>query len=145
MAGWQRQPALARAVNAMMRALGGATVTLRIPAATDGGTQRELGIAAAAYQEAEVAPVLVREVAKSKSKAADEGVRATQAQEIEVLISSSGLDMLMPAFGVTDGTGFLRMAKQIVYAGIVFSVTEVSADRFAGVEYMYRVTAVSTQ
>ena len=144
MAGWQRQPALARAVNAMMRAMGGASVKLRIPASADGGTPRELGIAAATYQEAELAPVIVRETQKPKSKAADRSVRATQA-EIEVLISSSGLDSLMPAFGASDATIFLQMAKQIVYGDLVFAVTSVSAERFAGVAYMYRVTAVSTQ
>ncbi|MGZ4816873.1 MAG: hypothetical protein ACXVZV_15775 [Terriglobales bacterium] len=144
MAGWQRQPALVRAVNAMMCALGGASVKLRIPAASDEGTQRELGIAPPVYREAELAPVMVRE-SESKSKVADRSVRTAQATQIEVLISSSALDALMPAFGVNDGASFLRLVRQIVYGSLVFAVTQVSEERFAGVTYLYRITAVSTQ
>ncbi len=141
MAGWQRQPALVRAVNSMMRALGGATISLRFPAASDGGTQRELGITAATLQEAELGPVVVRESAES----ADKRVRGTQPRQIEALISSSTLDARLPAFGMNDGLSFLRHAQQLVYGGLVFTVTSVSAERFAGVTYMYRVAAVSNQ
>ena len=139
MAAWQRQPALVRAVNAMMRALGGAPVKLRIAAASDAGTQRELGIAAAAYEETELAPVLVRTVT------ADKNVRPTATTQIEVLVASSAVEALIPAFGATDGESFLEMVRQIVYGDLVFAVTQVSAERFAGVAYMYRVTAVSTR
>lgn len=132
MAGAGSQPALARAVNAMMRAMGGAAVKLRMPAATTSGTQRELGIVGSSYQEAEITPVIVRTPA-SKG----------ETEQIEVLISSSALDALMPEFGATDGWSFLRMTQQIVYADRVFAVTGVSAERFAGVAYLYRVTATS--
>lgn len=138
MAGERRQPALARAANAMMRALGSSAVKLRIPVASTGGTQRELGLAPSLLQEAEVAPVIVRET----TAAADKNVRPTQ---IEVLISSSTLDGVMPAFGATDGRTFLEGVQQVVYAGQVFEVTEVSEDRFAGVAYMYHVTAVAAE
>ncbi len=134
----RRQPALARAANAMMRALGGSAIKLRIPVASTGGTQRELGIAPAVFQEAEVAPVIVRETITSANKK----VGATEA-EIEVLISSTTLDGVMPGFGATDGRAFLNGAEQVVYAGQVFVITEVSEDRFAGVAYMYHVTAVA--
>jgi hypothetical protein len=141
MAGWQRQPALVRAVNAMMRALGGGSVTLRLPAGADGGMQRELGIIAPVYQEIELAPVIVRETRSQDPKATERSVRASQASEIEVLISSSALDALIPAFGVADGSSFLELVRQVVYGDVVFAVTQVSAERFAGVAYMYRITA----
>jgi hypothetical protein len=133
----RRQPALARAANAMMRALGGAAVKLRIPVASTGGTRRELGIAPPMYQEIELAPVIVRETT------ADKNVRPTETfvVQIEVLISSSALDNVMPGFGATDGRSFLNSVQQIVYGELVFAVTEVSEDRFAGVAYMYHVTA----
>ena len=51
---------------------------------------------------------------------------------------------LLPAFGMSDGSGFLRQAQQFVYEGMVFTVTDVSEERFAGVAYMYRVAAVSS-
>ena len=114
----------------MMRALGGSTITLRLPAASDGGTRRELGITTATLQEVELGPVVVREITGS---------------EIEALISPSTIDAMLPAFGMSDGLSFLRQAQQIVYDGLVFAVTGLSAERFAGVTYMYRVGAVSTQ
>jgi len=135
MAGERRQPALARAANAMMRALGGASVKLRIPVASTAGTQRELGIAASVYQEVQLGPVIVRETA------ADKTVHSSQ---IEVLISSSTLDSVMPAFGETDARTFLQQVEQVVYAGRVFRVTDLSEDRFAGVAYLYHLTAVAS-
>ena len=133
MAAERRQPALARAANAMMRALGGASVKLRLPVACSGGIQRELGIARSVLQEAEVAPVIVRAVG-------NKDIRPTQ---IEVLISSTVLDGVLPGFGATEGRAFLNGVQQVVYAGQVFAVTEMSEDRFAGVAYMYHVMAVA--
>jgi len=116
-------------------------VKLRIPVASTGGTQRELGIDPAVCQEIEVAPVIVRDTAAM----ADKNARPTQTTvaQIEVLISSSVLDIVMPGFGATDGQSFLDGVQQIVYADRVFAVTEVSEDRFAGVAYMYHLTAVA--
>ena len=128
----RRQPALARAVNAMMRALGGASVKLRMPVASTSGVQRELGIAASAYQEVQLAPVIVRNLKERDGR-----------RQIEVLISSSVLDTLTPAVGAADGWGFLRQVEQIVNADLVFAVTDVSADQFAGVAYLYHLTAVA--
>jgi hypothetical protein len=133
MAEGRRQPALARAVNSMMRALGGACVTLRTPVASSDGLNRELGITASLYQDAQVAPVIVRDVAEKDGR-----------QQIEVLISSAALDALMPAVGVADKWEFLRSVEQVVYAQRTFAVTDVSADRFAGVAYLFHVTAVAS-
>ena len=139
MAGGRRQPALVRAVNAMMQALGGASVRLRIPVASASGIQRELGIVASAYQEVQVAPVVVR--AAEETADARRNAHITQ---IEVLISPTALDAITPAVGVADGSTFLRNVEQIVYGERVFSVTDVSADRFAGVAYLYHVMAVAS-
>jgi hypothetical protein len=133
MAGGQRQPALARAVNSMMRALGGACVTLRTPLASPDGVNRELGIAASLYQEMQVAPVIVRKLNEKDGR-----------QQIEVLISASVIDGITPAVGIADKLSFLRSVEQVVFAGETFAVTDVSADRFAGVAYLFHVTAVTS-
>jgi len=125
----------------MMRALGGASVRLRTPVASASGVARELGIDTSAYQETQLGPVIVREVTAAATSA-DKNVRPTQASQIEVLISSSVLDALTPAVGQSDGLSFLQQVEQIVYEDLVFAVTAVSADRFAGVAYLYHVTAV---
>jgi len=117
----------------MMRALGSAAVRLRVPVATGDGVLRELGIAASAYQEVHLAPVVVRDLREVDGREA-----------IEVLISPATLDSVTPAIGIRNGWTFLRGAEQVVYAERVFAVTDVSADRFAGVAYMYHITAVAS-
>ena len=133
MAGTGRQPALARAVNAMMRALGGACVTLRTPLASPDGVNRELGITASLDQDVQVSPVIVRELAEKDGR-----------QQIEVLISANALDDVTPAVGMADKLSFLRSVEQVAFGGATFAVTDVSADRFAGVAYLFHVTAVSS-
>jgi hypothetical protein len=123
-----RQAVLVRAVDAMTRAMGGATVKLHVPAALS-GTARELGMEPALMQELELSPVLI--------KAAQ---TANQGAAIQVLISSSVLERIASG---SDGATFLRGVRQIVYGEAVFVVADVATERFAGVEYLYRVTAVS--
>jgi len=140
MAGERRSPALVRAVNALMRSLGGASVKLRVPVATADGLQRELGVAASAYAEVQVAPVMVRHFQSLESAAKEVDGR----EEIEIQISPSALDAVTPSVGIADGWTFLRTVQQVVYAERVYAVTDVSADRFAGVAYMYHMTAVAS-
>jgi len=126
----QRQSALVRAVNGMMRALGGTTVKLRFPNGGAAGTERELGIAAAVCQEVELGPVVLRNVASKDGR-----------EVVQMLVSASALDLLIPAMGATSGRDFLKQVQSIVYAERVFVVTEVSAESFGGLEYMFRVSA----
>jgi len=130
MDGKHRQPAMARAVNAMMRALGGATVSLRIPASGIEGLERELGITATTYQEFELSPVVFRNA----------GIKDGR-EQVEVLVSSIALDALVPACGVPNGMDLLNKVQAIVSGERVFVVTGISVERFAGVEYMYRLAA----
>jgi hypothetical protein len=124
-----RQAVLVRAVNAMVRAMGGAAITLRIPMASP-GTSRELGLETALVQEVELSPVVVRH-RKQTGKS----------QDVEAVISSSVVESALATYGQTDATAFLRSAEQMTFAGEVFVVTGVKAERFAGVEYLYRLSA----
>jgi len=127
----QRQNAMIRAANALTRAVGGAAVTLRVVTSAAEGYERELGLNPAACQELELSPVVLR----------DKGVSDRRAQ-VEMLVSVHALDALMPTCGVADALEFLKRVRALVSGGRVFTVTEVSAQRFAGVEYLYRVKAV---
>lgn len=128
---WQRQTALVRAVNGMMRALGGTWVKLRLPGGGAPGEERELGMTPAVYQEVELGPVVVRAVPSRDGR-----------ERVQALISANALDLLMPAFGETKGRKFLEQVSAIVYGNGVFQVTAVSAEKFGGLEYLYRVDAV---
>lgn len=131
MDGKQRQPAVARAANAMIKALGGATVRLRIASAAADGLESELGITATTCQEIEVSPVVVRNLDAKNGR-----------EQIEVLMSSNTLDLMIPASGIANGMEFLNKVQAILCDERIYIVTRVSAERFAGVEYMYRLKAL---
>jgi hypothetical protein len=126
-----RQSALVRAVNAMIRAMGGASMKLRIAAAST-GSGRELGVEAPLVQELQISPVIVRSLSRSGNE-----------RTVEVVISSSVLEGILLAYGSTDGAAFLRSAEQVLYGEDVFAITDVKVERFAGVEYLYRIRAAS--
>jgi hypothetical protein len=125
-----RQTVLARAVNAMVRAMGGGSVQLRIPAAVP-GVERELGITAQLSEEVEVGPVVIRELGPKEGRA-----------QLQVLISTGVLQPLLEARGGVSGLALLKLVNSLVYGGRVFVVTEVSAETFGGLEYMWRMTAL---
>lgn len=126
----QKQTALIRAVNGMMRAMGGTTVKLRVANGTAAGTERELGMTGPAYQEVELGPVVVRNLARKDS-----------VRTIQVLVSASALDQLMPAMGATSGRQFLEKVSAIVVGEDVFQMMSVDTESFGGLEYMFRVNA----
>ena len=126
-----RQTVLVRAMNTMVRALGGGPVTLRVPSGAVAGLERELGITAPALEDLEVGPVVVRKLVEKAGRA-----------RVEVIVSTSSLAPLLAARGEDSAYLLLKSAESLMYEGRVFRVTEVGAESFGGVEYMYRMTAV---
>jgi hypothetical protein len=125
-----RQTMLARAVNAMVRAMGGDSVKLRMPVATT-GLERELGMTAQLAEEIEVGPAVIREL----------GLKDGRAQ-VQVLISANSMQPLMDARGEVSGLAMLKRVESLLYGDRVFRVTGVSAETFAGMEYLWRLEGV---
>ena len=130
MATWERQPAIVRATNALIRTLGGTSVRLRVSGGTSAGTERELGITSAAYEELEVCPVVLRRMQSEDTR-----------DRIEVVISAGTLEKLTNGSGAGAALEFLKLVVAVVYGDDVFQITNVSAETFGGLEYMYRVRA----
>ncbi len=125
-----RQTMLARAVNAMVRAMGGGSVKLRIPTAT-GGLERELGMTAQLAEEIAVGPVVVREFSLKDGRA-----------QVQLLISASSMQAVMDARGEVSGLAMLKSVESLVYCEREFRVTGVTAETFVGMEYLWRIEAV---
>lgn len=125
-----RQTVLARAVNAMVRAMGGGSVKFRLPITTS-GIERELGLSAQLAEEVEIGPVVVREI----------GLKDGRAQ-VQMLISANSLQPVMDARGEVSGLRMLRSADSVTYGERVFRVTDVNAESFGGMEYMWRITGI---
>lgn len=125
-----RQSVLVRAVNAMVRALGGGWVKLRVPSAAVAGLERELGITPPALDEIEIGPVVVRQLDSREGRA-----------QVQVIVAASSLEGVLAARGEVSAYSLLKVAESLIYQERVFRVTEVSAESFGGMEYMYRLTA----
>lgn len=123
-----------RAAEAMFAALGGTTVTLLFPAAgLPGDAASQLGMVDPGVVQADIAPVIVRELPTENA-----GPR----RRIEMMLGRSALADLMSQRGVASGEVLLQTALGVLWQGEVFHIEGFVIERFAGVEYLYRVTGV---
>ncbi len=117
---------LARAAEAMLRALGGQTVTVLFPIAADAN---ELGLGATAAEEVPFAPVVVR------SLPPDDAGRARR----ELLFSATALAARTDGI---SGEALLQSALGVRHHGRLLRIARVTPEFFAGSPYLYRVVAI---
>jgi len=126
--------ALGRAANALLRALGGDTVSLLLPAtamASDAAGQ--LGLVDPGVQEVFVSPVVTRALVTGNL-----GPR----RRIEFTLPASVIVDQLPALGMGTAEDLFNAALGLGYAGDVFHIEKVVPENFAGTAYFYVVTAV---
>ena len=126
--------ALGRAANALLRALGGDTVSLLLPAtamASDAAGQ--LGLVDPGVQEVAISPVLARELTTGNL-----GPR----RRVEFTLPASVIADLLPGLGMGSGDDLFRALIGLNYGGSVFHVETVMPESFAGTLCFYVVTAV---
>ncbi len=123
-----------RAAEAMLEALGGTQATLLFPAAgLPGDAGSQLGMVDPGVVQAPIAPVIVRELATDNS-----GPR----RRIELVMGRSALNEVMNQRNVVSGETLLQTALGVLWRGEVFHIEGFAIERFAGVEYLYRVMGV---
>ena len=122
-----RGPAIARAAEAMLRALGGTDVTFRFPVSAAAEQQaRQLGLDAPVTQDISISPVVVR--------ASGDGV--------ELLIAPSSIAPYMQDRGYS-AEQFFSSIFLVLHGGREYRVKSFQADHFAGSAYLYRITVVT--
>ncbi len=122
--------ALARAAEAMLRALGGGEVLLRCPTAPAADeTNRELGLEAPVSDDFAVSPVLVRVA------------RISDPQSFEFLFAPASLTSYLADRRQTAEEFFSSLIG-VLHQGRLLHVESMTTDTFAGAAYLYRVTAV---
>jgi len=121
--------AMARAAEAMLRALGGVEVQLRIPCLTSGDDPR-LGLANCTTEDLAFAPVVARPIARDDRRAEYEFLFPATAvsRQVEDRQSASVEQLFTNALGV-------------VFDGKLLRVTQFQTDSHAGVPFLFRVTA----
>lgn len=127
-----RTAALARAAEAMLRALGGGDVVIRCPVAPAGNAANaELGIEGPVTVDLTVTPAVAR---SSVARASDPGLR------LEFLFAPASLARYLADRG-ESAEDFFTGALGIVYGHKLLHVESMTADSFAGTPYLYRVVA----
>jgi hypothetical protein len=127
--------AAVRAAEAMLQTLGGTEVVLLFASAgLPGDPAGELGLVDPGVEQVAIAPVIVKELTTENS-----GPR----RRIELMAGRSSLAEQVSQRNVSCGEVLFETALGVVYQGQVFHIEGFVVERFAGVAYLYRVSAVA--
>ncbi len=125
---------LVRAADALLRALGGDTVSLVLPAtATASDAAGQLGLVDPGVHEISVSPVVTRELVTGNL-----GPR----RRIEFTLPASVIVDQLSALGMGTAEDLFGNALGLNYGGDMFHIEKVVPENFAGTVYLYVVTAV---
>jgi hypothetical protein len=126
--------AVVRAADAMLRAIGGDTITLAFALVTlANDPSAQLGLADPGVQEVPLSPVVVRSLPSPNS-----GPR----RRLEFLVSSTAVDAAVVSQNAASSEALFDSALGLNYDGDLFHIESVISEYFAGTKYMYKVTAV---
>jgi len=123
-----------RAAEAMLRTLGGESITLLLPAmGMPSDAAAQLGLVDPGVEEVSVSPVVMRDLATENN-----GPR----RRMEFLLPGSAVAALLAGRNVDSARDFFDGVLGLVHDGELFHVEGVTGERFAGTTYLYRVVAV---
>ena len=123
--------AVKRFADAMLRSLGGAQVTLRVPDASRGDTGDQLGLTAPQGRDLPVSPALIKSL-----EPAPDGKR-----RFEVVISTTSLLRVAKDFGISDVPAWLLTLQGVLLNDHLLRISEITVDRFCGTDCLYHLTA----
>lgn len=122
----------ARAADALLRALGGRTVMLRMPApAVAGDLTEQLGIATPAFQDLLLAPVVYRSVRAS--------VAEGKAAKWELLVSATVVEKLVGSLAYASASVLFAEAYGVLCDGDLLEVESATSAQAFGQPYVYRL------
>jgi hypothetical protein len=126
--------AVLRAADAMLRALGGAEISILLPAVNIADdTSAQLGIADPGVEQVPLSPVVARSLPTENN-----GPR----RRLEFLIPASPTAIAATERSIASGQALLDGCLGVLYQGDLFHVEGVTTEYFAGTAYLYRVVAV---
>jgi hypothetical protein len=126
--------ALVRAADALLKALGGDTVSLVLPAtATASDAAGQLGLVDPGVQEVLISPVVTRALVTGNL-----GPR----RRIEFTLPASAIADQLPGLGMGTAEELFGVVLALNYGGDLFHIETVVPENFAGTAYFYVVTAV---
>jgi hypothetical protein len=120
-----------RAADAMVRALGGTQITLRIADASAGDTNSQIGLTPPMSEDLQISPALVRTIAPA----------ANGSKRIEVTLSAKAVKPIADQYGVDDIPTWLLTAEGILFRGKLMHIDTVVSDYLGGMDYLYHIMA----
>ncbi len=123
-----------RAADALLRAMGGESVTLVLPAtamSTDAAGQ--LGLVDPGVQEVLISPVVSREL-----PAGNLGPR----RRVEFMLPASAIANQLPGLGMASGEDLFNAVIGLTYNGEMFHIEKVTPESFGGTVCFYVVIGV---
>lgn len=126
--------AVLRAANALLKALGGETINLLVPAtAMAGDAAGQLGLVDPGVQEVVIPGVVLRELTTGTL-----GPR----RRVEFTIAASAVSDQLPSLGMGSAEDLFNAVLGVNYAGDLFHIESVVPESFSGTVCFYVVTAV---
>ena len=126
---YARAHAVARAAEAMLRALGGGPVTLRVPAMLDVG-DTGLGLAVPVLEDVELTPAVVRTLAADAQ---------TGRGRHEITFSAKSVLEQADLRAAESAEALFDAALGVVLRDRLMRIERVEAESLGDVEYLYRV------
>ena len=123
--------AATRVADAMLRAVGGRTVMLRMPAPAAADVTEQLGIATPAFQDVPLAPVAYR---KARARVAD-----GKAAHWELLVSASVVERLVGSLAYDSASVLFADACGILSGDDLLEIESATAEQAFGRPYVYRL------
>ena len=131
--GTARGMALVRAADAMLRSLGGQELSLLFPMVTfPEDPAAQLGLADPGVEEVQLAPVVIRNL-----RAESRGTRV----RFEFLVPASVVWSKVEERHVSSPEALFELALGIAHDGRLLRIEKFDTEWFAGIAYLYRVTA----
>lgn len=127
----ERATAVARMAESMLRLCGGCEVHLLLPSPEpDVPSARRLGLATGSIEEVACSPVVTRTLPTEDGRA-----------RCELLFPATTMLPLAELRGFAGPQALLRAAHGVVCGNRRLQIESVSVECYAGVSYLYRVTA----
>lgn len=127
-----RTGAPARAADALLRALGGNVVMLRVPGnAMAAQDAEQLGLGEPQFEEIAIGPAVYRRV--MATKADGKGERA------ELLVSATTVLKIVGSLGYSSTSVLFAQAAGVVVNGTLLQIVGASSSEIFGQPYLYRL------
>ena len=122
-----------RAAEAMLRALGGATIVLRVPAGNAAPSQPGLGLSAPVTDDIAIAPAILRHSGQTLEAV----FPASALEPYRERSGQSAEDFLASAYGVVQPNAGAHLEGVAVASGQrLLRIAGMTLERFAGQEYL---------